>query len=88
MPRKAKTKANRAAYQATERQKKARARRNAARRKAMKKGTVKKGDGKDVHHAKSDGKGKARVVSANYNRKLGGAKGGRRSSGGGRPKGS
>ena len=86
--RSAKTKANRAKYQATAVQKKARAKRNATTKKAIAAGTRKKGDGMDMHHAGANGTGKARKVSASYNRKLGGAKGGRRSHGGGRPKGS
>ena len=83
-----KTKANRAKYQAQPVQKKARAARNATTRKALAKGIRKKGDSNDMHHSGANGTGKARKVSASYNRKLGGAKGGRRSSGGGRPKGS
>lgn len=43
----------RAAYQATEEQKKNRAARNAARAELMKKGVVSKGDGKDVAHKRA-----------------------------------
>ena len=86
--RSAKTKANRAKYQAQPKQIAARVRRNKTTKAAIKKGTRRKGDGADMHHAGANGTGKARKVSASYNRKLGGAKGGRRSHGGGRPKGS
>lgn len=84
--RSAKTIANRKAYNAKKKQIDARTRRNKARKKAIANGTARKYDNTDVHHSGSDGKGKAKVVSRNYNRKLGGAKGGRRSHGGGRPR--
>lgn len=67
-------KAEYAAYQGTEEQKKNRAARNAARRVAMEKGLVKKGDGKDVDHKRPLSKGgtnapsNLRVQSASANR--------------------
>lgn len=88
MPQSAKTKANRKAYDALPKVKKARAARNKARRECLKSGSCKKGDGKDVMHTGSFGKGSTKVGSRKANRAEGGARGGRRSSGGGRPKGS
>lgn len=82
------------AYNAKPEQKKNRAARNKARREAIREGRVKKGDGKDIDHkvalanGGSKSKSNTRVKSASANRKAGGAIGGRRSSGGGRPKGS
>lgn len=80
------------AYNAKPEQKKNRAARNKARREAIADGKVSKGDGKDVGHKKglaqggSNAKSNRRVESASANRKRGGAVGGSRSSGGGRPK--
>lgn len=82
------------AYHASPEQKKNRAARNKARRQAIKEGRVKKGDGKDIDHKRplinggSTSKSNTRVVSASKNRSSGGVIGGRRSHGGGRPKGS
>lgn len=82
------------AYNARPEQKKNRAARNKARRQAIKDGRVRKGDGKDVDHKKplanggSKSKSNTRVKSASANRKAGGRIGGKRSHGGGRPKGS
>lgn len=82
------------AFNATPKQKKARAARNKARREAIKNGQVSKGDGKDIDHKKplasggSNSKKNRRVKSASANRKAGGKLGGKRSHGGGRPKGS
>lgn len=82
------------AYNAQPEQKKNRAARNKARRTAIKDGRVSKGDGKDIDHATplskggSKAKSNTRVKSASANRKSGGAIGGKRSHGGGRPKGS
>lgn len=82
------------AYQASPEQKKNRAARNKARRQAIKEGRVRKGDGKDIDHKRplinggSTAKSNTRVVSRSKNRSSGGAIGGRRSHGGGRPKGS
>lgn len=53
----AETLRKRAAYQATEEQKRNRAMRNAARREMMEAGKVSKGDGKDVGHIRSLDKG-------------------------------
>lgn len=81
-------------YNASPAQKKARVARNKARREALKKGQVSKGDGKDIDHKKpltnggSNSKKNRRVVSASSNRAKGGRIGGKRSKGGGRPKGS
>lgn len=101
MPKKGATKKNakpaskkKRAYNAKPEQKKNRAARNKARREAIKNGSAKKGDGKDVGHKKglaeggSNAKSNRRVESASANRKRGGAVGGKRSHGGGRPKGS
>lgn len=80
------------AFNAKPIQKKNRAARNKARRQAVKSGSVRKGDGKDVGHKKglaeggSNAKSNRRVESASANRKKGGAVGGKRSHGGGRPK--
>lgn len=82
------------AYDASPARKKARAARNKARRKAMREGRVSKGDGKHVDHKKPLAKGgststsNTRVRSARSNTSAGGKIGGKRSSGGGRPKGS
>jgi len=82
------------AYNAKPEQKKNRAARNKARREAMRKGKVRKGDGKDIDHKRplinggSTSSKNTRVMSASKNRASGGAIGGRRSHGGGRPKGS
>ena len=81
-------------FNAKPEQKKNRAARNTARRQAVAKGQVRKGDGKDVGHKRglaeggSNTKSNRRVESASANRKRGGAVGGKRSKGGGRPKGS
>lgn len=81
-------------YNASTKQKKARAARNKARLAATKEGRVKKGDGKDIDHKKplsaggSNKKSNQRVKSAGSNRSAGGKIGGKRSHGGGRPKGS
>lgn len=94
MPQSEKTKQNRRDYQKRPAQKKAHAARVKARRQAEKEGRVKKGDGKDVDHKKpltnggSNGKKNIRVTSASSNRAKGGRIGGKRSKGGGRPKGS
>lgn len=101
MAKKGETKANakprskkQRAYNARPEQKKARAARNKARRQALKKGIVKKGDGKDIDHKKpltnggSNSKKNQRVLSVKKNRSKGGRIGGKRSKGGGRPKGS
>lgn len=85
---KASTKKNRAAYDASPKVKKARAARNKARRECLRNGSCKKGDGKDVMHTGSFGKGSTKVGSRKKNRAEGGARGGRKSHGGGRPKGS
>lgn len=80
------------AYNAKPEQKKNRAARVQARRDAIKSGTARKGDGKDVGHKKglaeggSNAKSNRRMESASANRKRGGAVGGKRSHGGGRPK--
>lgn len=82
------------AYNSKPEQKKNRAARNKARREAIKEGKVSKGDGKDVGHKKglaqggSNAKSNRRVESASTNRKRGAKLGGKRSHGGGRPKGS
>lgn len=82
------------AYNGSEVVKKKRAARNKARRAAMRAGKVKKGDGKDVGHIKGLAQGgstdlsNTRVESRKKNRSNGGAVGGARSHGGGRPKGS
>jgi hypothetical protein len=81
-------------YNSKPAQKKARAARNKARREAIKDGRVSKGDGKDIDHKTpltnggSNSKKNTRVKSASANRKAGGRIGGKRSQGGGRPKGS
>lgn len=60
------------AYQASPKQKKARAKRNAARRKMMKAGRVKRGDGRDVDHRDSNPNNNSaknlRVMSKSKNR--------------------
>ena len=82
------------AFNAKPEQKKNRAARNKARRQAIKSGAVRKGDGKDVGHKRglgeggSNAKSNRRVEKASTNRKKGGKVGGKRSKGGGRPKGS
>jgi hypothetical protein len=99
MPAKGQTKSSATAdskkqreYNSKPEQKKNRAARNKARRDAVKKGSVKKGDGKDVGHKKglaeggSNAKSNRRVEKASTNRKKGAVLGGKRSSGGGRPK--
>ena len=81
-------------FNAKPEQKKNRAARNKARRQAEREGKVRKGDGKDVGHKRglaeggSNSKSNRRVENASANRKRGGGVGGRRSRGGGRPKGS
>ena len=100
MPKKGQIKANakestkkKRAYDASPARKKARAARNKARREAEREGKVRKGDGKHVDHKKplsqggSTDKSNTRVISGKANTKSGGAIGGKRSSGGGRPKG-
>ena len=80
------------AYNSKPEQKKKRAMRNKARRQAIKDGRVSKGDGKDIDHKTplsaggSNAKSNTRVKSRSSNRKAGGSIGGKRSSGGGRPK--
>jgi hypothetical protein len=80
------------AYDASPARKDARVKRNKARRDAVKSGAAKKGDGKDVGHIKglaeggSNAKSNRRMESAKANRSAGGKVGGKRSSGGGRPK--
>lgn len=82
------------AYNSKPEQKKNRAARNKARREAMKEGRVKKGDGKDMSHKKGlaqgggNSKSNLKVEKASTNRKRGAKLGGKRSSGGGRPRGS
>ena len=54
-------------YESSPKQVAARVRRNKARAQAEKAGKVRKGDGKDVHHAQPNARGKTRVVSEKSN---------------------
>jgi len=101
MPKRGVTKANatkltkqKRAYNSTEKEKKKRAARNKARNAAIKAGKAHKGDGKDVGHVRGLAQGgstsikNTKMESRHGNRSKGGRIGGKRSHGGGRPKGS